>query len=209
MTFAVVSMSEAAADGDDDGYLRWHLLDHLPEQYGIDGLRHGERWRMRSEPLVATAPYDRVEHIVMYLFDDRRLDDSLDEFFALGAELREAGRMPVFLPRVQVGGWTVTEQLTSEHALVRPEVLPWRPHHGVFVIVESGEPSLALEDLISIVGIAGAWRFRRDAHRHPRLPDAEGDVMTVCFIDGDLGDVPVDVALLAASFDVVVSGSVA
>ena len=203
MTFAVVSMSEAAADGDDDGYLRWHLLDHLPEQYGIDGVRLGERWRLVSPPVVAEPPFDRVEHVVMYLFDDRRLDAALDEFFALGAELHAGGRMPVSLPRVQVGGWSVTERLTSAHALVRPEVLPWRPHRGVFVIVEEGSPANRLDELVAIDGIAGAWRFRRDGARHRRLPDAEGNVLTVCFVDGDLGAVPGDSPLLAASFEVV------
>jgi hypothetical protein len=203
MTFAVVSMSEAAADGDDEGYLRWHLLDHLPEQYGIDGVRHGERWRRAGSPLVAETPYDRVEHVVMYLFDDRRLDVALDEFFELGAELREAGRMPVSLPRVEVGGWSLTEAVTSTHALVRPDVLPWRPHRGVFVIIESDVPGHGLGELLEVPGVAGAWRFRRDGTRHRRLPPAEGDVLTVCFVDGELGEVPVGGALLAAPFEIV------
>lgn len=35
----------AAAPADDDGsYLRWHLLDHMPEQYQLPGIVHGLRW---------------------------------------------------------------------------------------------------------------------------------------------------------------------
>ena len=33
------------APADDDGsYLRWHLLDHMPEQYQLPGIVHGLRW---------------------------------------------------------------------------------------------------------------------------------------------------------------------
>lgn len=35
----------AAAPPDDDGsYLRWHLLDHMPEQYQLPGIVLGLRW---------------------------------------------------------------------------------------------------------------------------------------------------------------------
>ena len=39
------SMTGGALSGDDDAYLQWHLLDHLPEQYSIAGIRLGTRWR--------------------------------------------------------------------------------------------------------------------------------------------------------------------
>src|SRR6478735_4605296 len=70
--FAVVSMSKRSADGDDAGYLRWHVLDHLPEQHRIDGMRNGTRWfsngACRSARAASEAPYADVDHIVAYLF---------------------------------------------------------------------------------------------------------------------------------------------
>ena len=41
----VFSLTGGALSGDDAAYLRWHLLDHQPEQYSIPGMRLGTRWR--------------------------------------------------------------------------------------------------------------------------------------------------------------------
>ena len=51
---AVVSMSQRHPDGQDAAYLEWHMLDHLPEQYRLRGLRHGQRWV--STPAMPSRP---------------------------------------------------------------------------------------------------------------------------------------------------------
>ena len=108
VTAAVVSMSERHADGRDAAYLEWHMLDHLPEQYRLPGLRSGLRFvstpECRAARAASVAPFDTVDHIVQYLFTDP-VEPALEAFFSLGAALRAAGRMPIALPRVQVGGW--------------------------------------------------------------------------------------------------------
>ena len=38
------SLSHHSATGDDRPYLRWHQLDHMPEQYQIPGMVLGQRW---------------------------------------------------------------------------------------------------------------------------------------------------------------------
>ena len=69
---SVVSMSMRHADGLDAEYLRWHVLDHLPEQFRLVGLRSGQRWvstpACRARRAASEPPYDAVDHIVQYLF---------------------------------------------------------------------------------------------------------------------------------------------
>ena len=43
------SLTSGPVSGDEAAYLRWHLLDHLPEQYSIPGIRLGTRWRADDE----------------------------------------------------------------------------------------------------------------------------------------------------------------
>ena len=40
----IFSLTAAAPPDDDGSYLRWHLLDHMPEQYQLPGIVHGLRW---------------------------------------------------------------------------------------------------------------------------------------------------------------------
>jgi hypothetical protein len=225
VAFAVFSMSSRAADGDDDGYLEWHMLDHLPEQYRIDGLRLGQRWfstdACRAARAASEAPYDAVDHVVGYLFGGD-VDPAVDIFFDLGASLYRAGRMPVALPRVQVGGWEAVARAAAPRALAGADVVPWRPQRGVYLIVESitdegGADDPALDQLIEAPGVAGVWRYRDGHDRHRRLDDCTGWELAVCYLDDDpvkvagwLGDRlaarwadPAITPLLAAPFEVV------
>jgi hypothetical protein len=198
-SFAVVSMSGASETGEDDAYLRWHLFDHLPEQYRLDGLRWGGRWRStpacRAARAASEAPFDAVDHIVCYLFGGE-VDAALGAFFDLGAALRAAGRMPLSLPRVQVGGWTVRGRRAAPRALVGADVIPWRPASGAYVIVEEGAVDGGavgagagrdgLDELVAVDGVAGAWSHVDGHGRHPRLAPNEGRRLTVCHLDGDV-----------------------
>ena len=40
----IFSLTAPAPPDDDGSYLRWHLLDHMPEQYQLPGIVHGLRW---------------------------------------------------------------------------------------------------------------------------------------------------------------------
>ncbi len=200
---AVLSMSSRSPEGEDAAYLEWHMLDHLPEQYRIDGVRLGQRWistpACREARVASEAPFDRVDHIVNYLFARPRagsMADALEVFFSLGNSLHRAGRMPLRLPRVHLAIHDLVAKSASARVLVGADVLPWRPARGVYLIVErvggpvETAPGHALDGLLDIEGVAGSWSYRGTTGRHERVDDADGLEVTVCYLDAD----PVELA---------------
>jgi hypothetical protein len=184
----VLSLSARSAEGDDAAYIEWHSLDHLPEQYSMRSLVHGQRWvstpECRAVRAAGDGSLDATDHVVQYLFADK---GSLDRFFALGAELREAGRMPLRLPPVELAAYAF---LDARATVVRPEVLPFRPNRGAYLIVSESPV-----DLPDIDGVAGVWRYI-GAKFHDRLVDTRGRHLTVCYLDND--PVAVGAAITAA-----------
>jgi hypothetical protein len=221
VTRTVLSLSARHPDGDDARYLEWHLLDHLPEQYRIGGVRSGQRWvstaRCRAARLAGSDEFDATDHVVSYLFG-QPVESALDAFFALGGRLHAAGRMPIALPRVHFGVWNLAATLANPRALVGADVVPWRPNRGAYLIVERPADRPAGWDdpapaLAGLDGVAGLWRFRGLAD--PRGEDCADLEVTLCYLDAD----PVDVVapgvagvlgaggpslLLAAPFEAVV-----
>ncbi len=122
---------------------------------------------------------------------------TIDDFYALGQSLATAGRFPRSLPSSYRGGLGLVETRAAARALISPEVVPFRPHRGIYLIVETHPDGRAedvpgrapgfdaLGELTTVPGVAGAWRFASSATtRHPRF--SEGDVeMTVCYLDDD------------------------
>ncbi len=199
---AVVSMSSRHPDGLDADYLRWHMLDHLPEQYRLVGLRWGQRWistpACRAARSASEAPFDEVDHVVQYLFAEP-VDDVLAQFFPLGNALGGIGRMQMRLPRVQVGGWNLVDRVAADRVLVGACVVPWRPASGIYLLVEraagAGAPAPAAPDaLTSVPGVTGAWTYVGGEPRHVRLESTAGLVMTVCYLDRPPVDVAADLA---------------
>lgn len=183
----VVSMSARSPTGGDAEYLRWHALDHLPEQYRLAGVRAGTRWvstpACRAVRRASSRRFDAVDHVVQYLFADP-LDEAMATFFGLGADLGKVGRMPVRLPSVELGGYRRTGGVAAPDALVGVDVLPWRPATGVFLVVEDGQSAPA-DALTSVAGVAGAWQYSGSNTMHPSLAATEGLHLTVCFLDDD------------------------
>ena len=173
----MLSLSARSPEGDDAAYVEWHSLDHLPEQYSLRSLVHGQRWvstpECRAARASGAAALDATDHAVQYLFADK---GSLDRFFALGAELREAGRMPLRLPPVELAAYAFVDAQARD---VRAEVLPWRPNRGAYLIVS--EAPIELPDLD---GVAGTSRYV-GANFHERLVDTRGRHLTVCYLDGE------------------------
>jgi hypothetical protein len=169
----VFSMTPPATPGDDGSYLRWHLLDHMPEQYQLRGLVHAQRWIADGDYLVsrlaANGPLGEVGNVMNYLMGDP-VQETLDDFIELGGRLREIGRYPVTRPSVQVAALALLRWYASPHALISPEVVPFRAHRGVLLIVE--EPTGAHPDawlqwlhtehypaVLDLGGAAGAWMY--------------------------------------------------
>jgi hypothetical protein len=195
---AVVSLSSRHPDGHDADYLRWHLLDHLPEQYRLGGLRLGQRWvstpPCRAARAASSAPYDAVDHVVQYLFAEP-VDGALANFFPLGAALGGIGRMPMRLPRVAVGGWDLVATAVADRVRVGAAVVPWRPAAGAYLMVERVDPSATTTEsgpgpLVRAPGVFGAWQYGGTEPRHPRMESTTGLVLTVCYLDAP----PVEVA---------------
>lgn len=199
------SLSGHAAGGDDGPYLAWHQLDHMPEQYRLPGLVLAQRWAAtgacRAVRVAADDRWAAVEHVVAYLMG-QPLDETLNGFLALGRQLAEAGRFPHHLPSCYRGGLRLAEAHAAPRVLVSPAAVPFRPHRGVYLVVEdapSGEAwdayrrrthAETLPALLGLDGVAGAWVFATSGDVR-RANFSTGDRrITVCYLDGE----PVEVA---------------
>ncbi|HTY31612.1 hypothetical protein [Mycobacterium sp.] len=192
----------APAPADDDGsYLRWHLLDHMPEQYQLPGIVYGLRWIADGDylehRLAADGPLGQVGNAVHYLVGDP-VEKTFEDFVALGRTLRENGRFPVTRPSLQVAGLRLLQWRAAPHALVSAEVVPFRPHRGIVLLIE--EPTHGRPDewlrwlhaehypaLLGTPGTAGAWTFGSSTG-WSRLPvgwRTDHQYITVVYLDGD------------------------
>jgi hypothetical protein len=177
VTTVFVSLTARDPGGHDAEYIRWHSLDHRPEQHRLAGLRGSLR-------LVSTPPcraaraasddrYDAVDHVMTYWFAD---PGSLGPFMALGRALAVSGRMPLRLPSVEVASYQVEGAVAAPRVVVGADVVPWRPAVGVYLLIEHGAAASAR--LSEADGVAGVWWSTR----------ADGDVvtqLTYCFLDDD------------------------
>ncbi|MDP1806402.1 MAG: hypothetical protein Q8K72_14605 [Acidimicrobiales bacterium] len=197
---AVVSMSARHPEGRDAEYLEWHGLDHLPEQFRLAGIRAGTRWvstpACRAARAASEGRYDEVDHVVAYLLAEP-VASTLDDFFGLGAALREAGRMPVRLPPVELAGWELQSTAAAEAALVGADVLPWRPMRSVYVLLEEGL-GVPIGALLAVPGVAGGWTYDGSARLHDRLAPMAGWCLTTLFLDRDPAVVGADLAPVLA-----------
>jgi hypothetical protein len=194
------SFTAPAPPGDDGSYLRWHLLDHMPEQYQLPGIVYGLRWIADGDyldhRLAAEGPLTQLGNAVNYLIGDP-VEETFDAFVALGRALRENGRFPVARPSLQVAGLRLLQWQAAPHALVSAEVVPFRPHRGILLIVEEpidGRPGEWLQwlhtehypELLATPGAAGAWTFGSStAWRVPRGWRTQHHYVTVVYLDDD------------------------
>ena len=168
------SLTRRSETGDDRPYLRWHQLDHMPEQYQLPGLILGQRWAStpacRAARAVEAGPWSQVEHVVCYLMGNP-VDETIDEFLTLGRHLAELGRFSASLPSQFRGGLRLLETKAAPRALISSAVVPFRPHQGIYLIVEAiadraGQDAFlqrmhvdVLPQLVGVPGVAGAWTF--------------------------------------------------
>jgi len=195
----VLSMAERSPTGEDRAYLEWHLLDHLPEQYQLEGLLYGQRWTSTAACRAARAAeserFAPVTHVVQYLMADPP-EGVVDRFLDLGAQLAAAGRYGTRLPSVLLGGFEPVGARAAARASVSSAVVPFRPNTGAYVVLEEPPaPEQAdaydtwlteehLPELVEVDGVAGGWWFRPGQVRTDRL-DAGGLWLTVLYLDGD------------------------
>jgi hypothetical protein len=208
-----LSLTRASPTGDDRPYLAWHRLDHMPEQYRLPGMVLGQRWAStpacRRARAIEAEDWSPVEHAVCYMMGEP-VDRTVDDFIALGRELAEAGRYPHVMPSHYRGALRVIETMAAPRVLVSAEVVPFRPHRGVYLFVEQPEgtptasaseiglgrlPDGVLPDLVDVPGVAGVWVYATSPDlRRPMFTDGVLRV-TICYLDEE----PVTVAERLAS----------
>jgi hypothetical protein len=185
-----VSMATRHPGGSDADYLRWHTLDHRPEQHRLAALRASLRLvstpACRSVRAVSHQRFDPVDHVMTYFFTD---PNGLTSFLKLGKALRDAGRIPTLLPPVERGAYEVRSKASAPHVKVGADVLPWWPVQGVFLLVEKG--TAPATGLLDVDGVAGVWSASAASVDSKSANEPLGQSITYCFLDDD----PVDTAI--------------
>jgi len=195
---AVFGMSVRSPTGDDAAYIRWHLLDHLPEQYRVGGIRHGARWVSTPECRQARAlqggELDAVDHIINYLVAPP-VAESLAPAYRLMVALDEVGRMPsIRPPQIHVGVYELVGKAASPRAVAGADVMPWRPARGVYLLAErlphegADDRAEELDALVTLDGVAGVWRYSGGlGDRNAEQVNSPADLrITVCYLDDEM-----------------------
>lgn len=170
--FSFTEVTDPSAHRD---YNEWHQLDHLPEQFTLDGVLFGQRWvcsprcqelRVAASPLLA-----RCHYMTLYLMRDA---DVLPGFFDLAVQLRDADRFFAERQAHLSGPFEVRDRWVAARIPISAAALPHRPWRGIYVVVG---PLVDGAALVEVNGVGGAWAFMEaTAPRH----------ITVAFVDGDL-----------------------
>lgn len=179
-----VSMARRHPDGRDAEYLRWHTLDHRPEQHRLAGVRASLRLvstpACREARAYSAAAFDEIDHVMTYFFTDQ---SGLTPFLELSSALGKADRKLPLLPPVQRGVYAVAQKVAAPRIKIGADVLPWWPANGVYLLLESGTSSPA--DLLDVDGIGGVWSVA-SLDVDERLASARaGQLLTYCFLDDD------------------------
>jgi len=199
---AVFSLTPPAPADDDGSYLRWHLLDHQPEQYQLPGIVLAQRWiadgALADACIASNGHLSEVGNVVSYLVGDP-VQQTVDDFMALGGRLAESGRFPEVRESLQLRMLALLQWYAAPRALVSAEVVPFRPHRGVLVIVEepTGDAVTTsgwLRDLhidhfpalLGQPGVAGAWMYGdTGSWQLPSAMHGDPQYVTVVYLDDD------------------------
>ncbi len=169
------SFTEVTDPSAHEAYNAWHQLDHLPEQFTIDGISFGQRWvrspRCRAAQAATSEPLDPFHYMTLYLMRD---ETCIPEFFSLAKELHAKDRFFAARRALLSGPYEVVGRWAAPRVAVSGGAVPFRPSQGVYVVVG---PPVEGATLVDQAGVAGVWQFA----------DAEaGRTVTVAFVDGDL-----------------------
>jgi hypothetical protein len=172
------SFTEITDPGEHRAYNEWHQLDHMPEQFPLRGIAYGQRWvstpacraaRAASGPLL-----DPIHYMTLYGIAEP-VDETLREFRQLGRDLYNAGRFHLHRHAHLSGPFALVNAVAAPRVLISAEAVPYRPHRGVYAVVQDQSGSASdLDAMCATDGVAGAWEFADEARR-----------ITVAWLDGD------------------------
>jgi hypothetical protein len=184
VTTLFVSMATRHPAGNDAQYLRWHTLDHRPEQHRLSAVRASLRLVSTPACRAARAPgderFDGIDHVMTYFFTDR---SGLKGFNELSTALGNADRKLPLLPPVQRGVYTVQNKAAAPRVKVGADVLPWWPIRGMYLLLETD--AVAPPDLLDVDGVAGIWSAASHSVHSSLASAPEGQTISYCFLDGD------------------------
>jgi hypothetical protein len=121
------------------------------------------------------------------------IEETIDEFFALGTELHRLDRFHTHRRAHLTGPFRVVAAHAAPRTRVSAGAVPFRPHRGIYVTVDepaAGVPSADDRALIDVPGVAGLWRFSTVAGLTSRRWSAGQRQISVCWLDDD----PLEVA---------------
>jgi hypothetical protein len=194
VAYGFFSFTEVTDPGEHRSYNEWHQLDHLPEQFPLAGIVSGQRWvstpacrlaRAASDPAL-----DPVHYVTCYLMAEP-IETTIDEFFALGAELHRLDRFHQHRRAHLTGPFRVLDARAAPRVLVSAAALPFRAHRGIYVTVEDlgddANPESERPDdvLLGVPGVAGYWTFATVDGMTSRRWTAGRRRITVCWLDDD------------------------
>jgi hypothetical protein len=184
ITTLFVSMATRHPDGADAEYLRWHTLDHRPEQHRLSAVRASLRLvstpDCRSARAASRGPYDSIDHVMTYFFTD---PGGMTGFLKLSRALGNGGRKMPLLPAVERGIYDVTDKAAAARVKIGADVLPWWPVRGVYLLLETNAATAA--HLTEVDGVAGVWSAT-SLSVDARLASAPaGQRISYCFLDDD------------------------
>ena len=179
-----VSMARRHPEGHDAEYLRWHTLDHRPEQHRLAGVRAS--LRLVSTPACRAARahsdgrFDAIDHVMTYFFTDQ---SGMIPFLELSSALGGANRKLPLLPPVQRGVYGEARKVAAPRIKIGADVLPWWPAQGVYLLLESGGADAA--DLVGVDGVGGVWSVVSQDVDECLASAPAGQMLTYCFLDDD------------------------
>jgi len=180
-------------DGRHREYNEWHLFDHMPEQFKLEGLHWGQRWVATPElidrRLFAGDELAKNQYVTLYLITDP-VQKALDDFYALGRELHAKGRWFDARKSHLSGPFTLVKTYAAPTMPVDADAIPYRPNRGVFITAQAnadGATDVALDgaqrwydevhipELLTVRGAAGCWWFE----------DSDGRTIRAYWLDED------------------------
>jgi hypothetical protein len=180
-------------DGRHREYNEWHLFDHMPENFKLEGLQWGQRWVATPElverRLFSRGDLARTQYVTLYLITEP-VKQALDDFYALGRTLHAQDRFFEARKSHLSGPFSVLETYGAPTMAVDADAIPYRPNRGVFITAQDsaeGATQEALDearewydevhvpDLLGVRGVAGCWWFE----------DPDGRTIRVYWLDED------------------------
>jgi hypothetical protein len=179
-----VSMATRHPEGTDADYLRWHTLDHRPEQHRLSEVRASLRLvstpACRSVRGASPDRYDAIDHVMTYFFSDA---SGLGGFLELSKALGGAGRKLALLPPVERGVYDVSSKAAAPRVKVGADVLPWWPVRGMYLLMENNASPAT--DLMEIQGVAGVWTATSQSVGAKMASAPVGQTLSYLFLDDD------------------------